>query len=108
MTFQAYLDNIKAKTGRTPEDFRAMAKKKGLAKAGEIIAWLAADYGLGRGHAMAIVHVIQSHDQPEVPLEDQIAAYFTGRKVKWRKTFDALMLKLHTFGPDVKLSPTST
>jgi uncharacterized protein DUF4287 len=22
VTFQAYLDNIKAKTGRTPEDFR--------------------------------------------------------------------------------------
>ena len=40
MTFQAYLDNI--------ED-----------KAGAIIDWLAADYSLGRGHAMALVHVIQ-------------------------------------------------
>ena len=30
MTFQAYLDNIKAKTGKTPEDFRKEAAKKGL------------------------------------------------------------------------------
>jgi len=30
MSFQAYLDNIKAKTGKTPDDFRALAAKKGL------------------------------------------------------------------------------
>jgi hypothetical protein len=29
MTFQAYIDNIKAKTGKTPEDFKAVAAKKG-------------------------------------------------------------------------------
>jgi Domain of unknown function (DUF4287) len=59
MSFQAYLDNIQAKTGKSPEDFRRMATEKGLmeptAKAGVFIDWLAADYGLGRGHAMAIV-----------------------------------------------------
>ena len=30
--FQSYLDNIKAKTGKTPADFRALAKEKGLTK----------------------------------------------------------------------------
>ena len=62
MSFQAYLDNIEEKTGKTPNDFIAMAKEKGLdapgTKAGAIVAWLKADYGLGRGHAMALVHVI--------------------------------------------------
>jgi hypothetical protein len=28
MSFQAYLDNIKAKTGKGPEDFKKLAKKK--------------------------------------------------------------------------------
>jgi hypothetical protein len=28
MTYKAYIDNIKAKTGKTPEDFRKLAKKK--------------------------------------------------------------------------------
>ncbi|TQJ30898.1 DUF4287 domain-containing protein [Microbacterium sp. SLBN-146] len=61
MSFQAYLDNIEAKTGVTPREFVDLAAQKGFGpgtKAGEIIAWLGADYGLGRGHAMALVHVI--------------------------------------------------
>lgn len=62
MSFQAYLDAIEEKTGRTPRALVAEAQAKGLdrpgVKAGAIVAWLAEDYGLGRGHAMALVHVI--------------------------------------------------
>lgn len=61
MSFQAYLDNIETKTGLTPRQFIELAAAKGFGpstKAGEIIAWLADDYDLGRGHAMALVHVI--------------------------------------------------
>lgn len=62
MSFQAYLDNIEAKTGKTPNDFIELAKAKGFdttTKAGEITAWLKQDYELGHGHAMALVHVIK-------------------------------------------------
>lgn len=58
MTFQAYLDNIYAKTGKTPEDFKALAQEKGLVKYADLIAWLKSDFDLGLGHARAIVHVI--------------------------------------------------
>jgi len=61
MSFQAYLDNIEDKTGLTPRQFIDQATAKGFdrgTKAAEIVSWLAADYGLGRGHAMALVHVI--------------------------------------------------
>jgi len=63
MSFQAYLDNIKAKTGNGPEDFRRIAEQKGYLqngqvkagiKAGDIVSWLKKDFGLGHGHAMAI------------------------------------------------------
>ena len=63
MSFQAYLDNIQAKTGKSPADFKAMAAEKGFAgpagiadgvKATQITDWLKADFGLGHGHAMAI------------------------------------------------------
>lgn len=66
MSFQAYLDNIEEKTGKTPNEFIDMAKEKGngsTTKAGEIINWLKEDYKLGRGHAMAIVHIIKNGDQ---------------------------------------------
>ncbi|HWH27141.1 MAG TPA: DUF4287 domain-containing protein [Pseudolysinimonas sp.] len=63
MSFQAYLDNIEDKTGLTPRQFIELAHERGLdapgTKAGAIVTWLADDYGLGRGHAMALVHVIQ-------------------------------------------------
>lgn len=63
MSFQAYLDNIEAKTGKTPDEFIALAKQKGFGhntKAGEIISWLKEDFDLGHGHAMAMVHVIKN------------------------------------------------
>ena len=46
MTFQAYLDTIKAKTGKTPEDFRALAHSRGLSSRPELMNWLKTQYGL--------------------------------------------------------------
>lgn len=63
MSFQAYLDNIETKTGKTPNEFIALAKEKGFGpetKAGEIVTWLKNDFDLGHGHAMALVHVIKN------------------------------------------------
>ena len=71
MSFQAYLDNIKTKTGNGPEDFTKLAEQKGFlqkgelkpgVKAGQIIDWLKKDFELGHGHAMAVY------------------AYFTGKR----------------------------
>lgn len=71
MSFQAYLDNIRAKTGKTPADFHAAAKAKGVLGAGytatKFIDWLAADYGLGRGHAMALVQAFKNEGWIEAP-----------------------------------------
>jgi hypothetical protein len=61
LSFQAYLDTIEKKTGLTPRQLVDIAHEKGFGpdtKAAPIVEWLAADYGLGRGHAMAMVHVI--------------------------------------------------
>jgi uncharacterized protein DUF4287 len=58
VSFQAYLDNIKAQTGKTPDDFRALAKRAGILtpelKASELVTWLRKEFDLGHGHAMAI------------------------------------------------------
>ena len=63
MTFQAYIDNIKAKTGLSPADFKKRAEAKGFLKGGklkpetkatQVVNWLKDDFGLGHGHAMAV------------------------------------------------------
>ncbi|MBW4031431.1 MAG: DUF4287 domain-containing protein [Acidobacteria bacterium] len=88
MSFQAYLDNIESKTGLTPRQFVAIAHDKGLdapgVKAGEILAWLKDDYDLGRGHGMALVHVIQKGPQ--------IAATHVGTDGVHRDESDTLWL----------------
>lgn len=64
MSFQAYLKNIEAKTGKNAEDFKKLGAEKGFlkdgelaptVKAGAIVEWLKKDFDLGHGHAMAIV-----------------------------------------------------
>lgn len=66
MSFQAYLDNIETKTGLTPRQFIELASQKGFdsgTKATPIVDWLKEEYDLGRGHAMALVHVITKGPQ---------------------------------------------
>ena len=71
MSFQAYLDNIEARTGKSPADFKKLANEKGFlsggklradVKAGEIVAWLKKDFTLGHGHAMAIVALLKGKE----------------------------------------------
>lgn len=58
MTFQAYIDTIYTKTGKKPEDIKAMAEKAKILhtdmKASEFVAWLKKEFGLGHGHCMAL------------------------------------------------------
>ncbi|NLF04342.1 MAG: DUF4287 domain-containing protein [Actinomycetales bacterium] len=67
MSFQAYLDAIEDKTGRTPRELVDIARSRRFddpsVKAGEILEWLKTDYELGRGHGMALVHVIKKGPQ---------------------------------------------
>ena len=75
MSFQAYLDNIRAKTGKGPEDFKVLAREKGLigAKAGAVATWLKADFGLGQGHAMAIWMTLKTEGEVvRAPVETRL------------------------------------
>lgn len=70
MTFQAYIDNIQKKTGKSAEDWFRMAgekdwledgRLKASVKASEVTSWLKNEYALGHGHAMAIVALLRGH-----------------------------------------------
>ena len=106
--FQSYLDNIKAKTGLTPADFRRLAKEKGLTQAGDVVAWLKKDYGLGYGHAGAIWLVIGHAEDVKTSSADKIGKLFAGNKLVWRTAYDTLEKKVRKFGTDVEVAPNLT
>jgi hypothetical protein len=112
MSLQAYLDNIQAQTGKTPEDFRVLAEKKGLinqgVKTGEIVAWLKNDYGLGHGHAMAIVLTLKTATQPQPSEAEKVDRLFKGDKARWRKPYDVLIAQIGNFGDGFSVDPTNT
>ncbi len=63
MSFQAYLDKVEEKTGKTPRQFVDLARSKGFddpgVKSMEVVKWLKEEFAIGHGHAMAMVHVIK-------------------------------------------------
>lgn len=64
MSFQAYIDNIQAKTGRLPEDFKREMEAEGTfnpdMKATDLVNWLKTKHDLGHGHCMAIWAVFKN------------------------------------------------
>ena len=111
MTFQAYLDTIRAKTGLGPDDFKILAEQKGLigAKAAPVMAWLKADYGLGQGHAMAIWATIKADGAPIRPgPEARLDALFSGAKAHWRPVLEEVLAEARAYGDDVGLAPTDS
>lgn len=73
MSFQAYLDNIKAKTGKTPAQLRTLAAKAGVyspdMKASELVTWLKKEFNLGQGHSMAIWKVFKDEGWVRSPTQ---------------------------------------
>jgi hypothetical protein len=63
MTYQAYLDAIEKRTGRTPRQLLEEAATRGFTpttRAADVVAWLKDDYDVGRGHAMALFGVLKN------------------------------------------------
>ena len=75
MSFQAYIDNIKAKTGKTPADFKKMAEQKEFIIDGKINPkWKAIHYGVsaskgsqecGNDHPTSLKQVVDNYDENE-------------------------------------------
>ena len=74
MTFEAYITNIRAKTGKDPKDFYDEAVRQGVLHSGtrtmEFVAWLKAGSGLGHGHAMAVWEAFKRNGWVPVPAKN--------------------------------------
>ena len=108
MSFQAYLDTVHAKTGKTPADFAVLARERDLTKHGELVAWLKNDFALGHGHANAVVAALLKSDARAAPTEDKLGKLFAGEKAVWQSACAALLERIKGLGDDVVIAPNET
>jgi hypothetical protein len=98
-----HLNNIAARTGKSPAELAAVVKKSGLAKHGEVIAMLKEKFKIGHGDANAIAHYAKSLDSAGVPPAAETPAAATdaiyfGPKAALRPIHDAVMAAIAKFG----------
>ncbi|MGY2895703.1 DUF4287 domain-containing protein [Deinococcus sp. UYEF24] len=108
MSFQAYLDTVKAQTGKSVADFKTLATEKGLCKHGETVKWLKDDFALGHGHATAVTAALLKTGHVTTPLDSKVNALFSGKKAVWKDSYEALSDLVKGFGDDVNVAPTDT
>ncbi|MDA0563162.1 DUF4287 domain-containing protein [Streptomonospora sp. S1-112] len=59
----SYFPAIEKKYGRPVQEWIDLVRSAPLTRHGELVAWLKAEYGLGHGHATALVAHTRSHSR---------------------------------------------
>lgn len=99
------IQNLKEKTGKSLDEWIAIAKSAKLAKHGEIVAMLKTKHGMGHGYANLVAHKMLGSDAGSADGEDLIASQYAGPKAALKPIYDALMACVKKFGSDVEVSP---
>lgn len=88
----AMIANMKSKTGKTLEQWIAIAEKSAAGKHGEIVKMLKTDHGMTHGFANLVAHKTLKSDAGSVAeTTDLVAAQYSGAKADLRPIFDALI-----------------
>lgn len=104
---QSMIQNYKANTGKTLEEWLKIIAKSKLAKHGEIVKFLKTEHGMTHGYANLAAHKHLSSDagtKAEAG-EDLVATQYGGAKSALRPIYDALVMVIQKFGGDVEFSP---
>ena len=113
---QSVLANFKSKTGRTLEEWVALAQREGPTERKACQAWLKAQ-GLGTQQAAFVAQRAIAEpghafdDTPEGYLAaapGYVEAQYAGKKAALRPLFDRIVSRTRALGPDVKVCPCET
>ncbi|MGB5347067.1 MAG: DUF4287 domain-containing protein [Woeseia sp.] len=101
----AMIANLKSKTGRTLEQWLAIARKSAAAKHGEIVKMLKADHGMTHGFANLVAHkTLKSDAGSTADSKDLVAAQYDGPKASLKPIYDALLKAAQSCGA-VEVAP---
>ena len=99
----AMIANMKEKTGKTLQQWIAIAKKTDATKHGEIVKVLKSDHGMTHGFANLVAHKTLKSDAGSATT-DLVATQYAGAKEGLKPIYDALIKTAKTFG-DVEVAP---
>jgi hypothetical protein len=99
--------NLEEKTGRSMPEWITVVEGAGLAKHGEIVAWLKAEHGLTHGFANGIAGAFTSRGGSEAP-DDLVAAQYAGAKAPLRPIYERVVSAATALGDDVEVVPKKT
>lgn len=106
----AMIANMQEKTGKTLEQWLAVAKKTGAEKHGQVVKSLKSDHGLTHGYANLVAHKLLKSDAGSQASEgtDLVAAQYAGPKADLKPIYDAVIKIAKSLGKDVEVSPKKT
>ncbi len=101
----AMVENLKETTGKTIEQWTKIVAASKLAKHGEIVKHLKAEYKLGHGYANLITHKARAADSQPVAVDNLVDAQYAGPKAALRPLYEKLIATIQQFGDDFELAP---
>ena len=97
--------NLPEKTGKSLEEWRALLGTSGLAKHGEMVAFLKKKHGVTHGFANLIVHEFRGDVvSAPAPTGDLVEAQYNGKEAL-RPLYDRIMKEVAGFGVDMEVAP---
>lgn len=96
---------LAAKTGKSLEEWTALAGSSGKTKHGEIVAYLKSTHDLGHGYANFVTHMFLQTGAINAGGDDLITAQYTGTKAPMKAWYDTLADAIQGFGTDVEFAP---
>ena len=104
-TVAKLVENLKATTGSTLEEWAAVLKASGLDKHAALVAHLKAEHALTHGRANMIVLKARGTDAGSMDGGALVDAMFAGDKARLRPIYDAILAACSTYGSDIEPQP---
>ncbi len=101
---KSMIANMPEKTGKSLEEWVAIARASRLDKHGQIVKHLKTDHGMTHGFANLVAATALKGDE-EV---DLVAAQYSGAKADLKPIHDAIVKIVRSFGQDIEVAPKKT
>lgn len=99
------IENLYKNTGKTLEEWIAIANSANFQKHGEMVKFLKETHGLTHGFANLVAHKAKGSDAGSAASQDDLIAQQYQGKEHFKPIYDHLMSVIQSFGNDIEIAP---